>query len=239
MEEEKEDDDNPIDFGVELNNLDFSDDAFEKGKGKKNINDFCETYICVFLVHLIQSLISMGCFYIYYIFKLQIKDPILNISISYGFIFLLLIFFGLIYNFCKSSFYFKHIKFGKYIIFILINILKIFFELPIYIVIIGADPKQLAEFNGKELEELDGYYLMDQLAFPQFEARIYWKVSMVLLYLMLIFYYYFKKEKTTLKLSIFLLFSLISFLIFFLLLFFTPKNNYYKNRYYYLFFFIF
>ena len=234
MEEEN----NPIDFGDELNNLDIPDDAFKKHKGKKNIDDFCETYICVFLVHLVQSLISMGCFYIYYIFKLQIKDFNLNRLISFGLIFLSLILFGLIYYFCESAFYFKHIKCGKYVIFILINILKIVFELPIYImIIIEADPKQIAEFYGKKLDELDSSYLIDQLAFPQFEARIYWKVSMVLLYLILIFYYYFKKEKTTLKISIsiFLLLSLIGLLIFFLLLFSTHKNNYDNNRYNYLF----
>ena len=234
MEEEKEDDDNPIDFGDELNNLDIPDNAFKKHKGKKNIDNFCETYICVFLVHLVQSLISMGCFYIYYIFKLQIKDFTLYRLISFGLIFLLFILFGLIYYFCESAFYFKHIKCGKYVIFILINILKIVFELPIYISIIGADPKQIAEFYGKKLDELDSSFLIDQLAFPQFEARIYWKVSMVLLYLMYIFYYYFKKEKTTLKRSKFLLLSLIGLLIFFLLLFFSHKNNYDNYRYIYL-----
>ena len=224
---------NHIDESSEdLENSHLSSDKFEEYEENP-----CDNYIYVFTVFLIQSIMSFVCFYLYYIYELAFKDLIQYRIIQFSITGILIIFWFLIFYFSKSKFYSKHKRSSNYIVFILINIQKIIFELYVYIAIIGADPNQLIEEGTLDPSYVEDYYV-DEMQFQQYEARAYWKFSMCILYLMLIFYYYFKKEKTTFRFLILLLFSLISLLIFFLLVFFTQKSSYHSFRIWYYFLFM-
>lgn len=62
---------------IELNNKNESEiekDLKEIEENQKEVKEVCDNYIYVFLVFFIQSLISLGCFYLYYITKFSIKS---------------------------------------------------------------------------------------------------------------------------------------------------------------------
>lgn len=176
---------------ISENNLDNVYLALEERRKKGEI---CESYFVVFTVFLIQSLISLGYFYIYYIYKISARPSNKqNIVIASLFAFFL-IFGFIIFKLGRSSPNSKHKKLKSYVFFILININKIIFENFIYFTyIITPDFNEFCEINKDSPELIDNYY--DSLDFAYFEGRAYWKISMCFLYLMLIFYFYFVKEK--------------------------------------------
>ena len=190
-----------------------------KQENKEQMKNFlekenkCDNYIYVFIIFLIQSAISFGCFYAYYILDFAYKNDNLYFIVIVGMLMILIIFSGFIIFFGSTRFNSKYQKCSNYAFFILINIYKIYFEVITYLIIVHDDD-------------------VDQLDFPQFEARVFWKISIFFLYLMLIVYYLFKKEKTSFKFLILLLFSLISLVACFLLLFFTHKSEYNNKRIY-------
>ena len=190
-----------------------------KQENKEKMQNFlekenrCDNYIYVFIIFLIQSAISFGFFYAYYILDFAYKNDNLYFIVIVGMLMILIIFSGFIIFFGSTRFNSKYKKCSNYAFFILINIYKIYFEVITYLIIVHDDD-------------------VDQLDFPQFEARAFWKISIFFLYLMLIVYYLFKKEKTSFKFLILLLFSLISLVACFLLLFFTHKSEYNNKRIY-------
>jgi len=172
----------------------------EKGH-KINKNSVCDNYISAFIIFFIESLISLICFYLFYILDFVRLYEELRAS----FIFLLIILLIIVPYFISSSFYENHEKLRNYILFILISLHKIIFGLMIYNSTI--------------------FYSDKILGFSHFEARAYWKVSMCLFYLMLIFYSYFKREKNSDRLYMYIIFSAISLTIFILLVFYTQKRS--------------
>ena len=223
----------------DINEKDFYDDyfAFKEERSKKG--DICQSYVFVFTVFLIQSLISLGYFFIYYIYKISAR-PYNKLYIVTGSLFAIFLIFGfIIFKLGKSSPNSKHKKLKSYVFFILININKIIFENFIYFNNISIDFNEFCEINKDFPEVIDNYY--EPLDFAYFEGRAYWKISMCFLYLMLIFYFYFRKEKNHSRrcfqnpewcpnfspnLYMILLFSFISFGIFFFLVIWTHKNSY-------------
>ena len=215
---------------IELNNKNESEiekDLKEIEENQKEVKEVCDNYIYVFLVFFIQSLISLGCFYLYYITKFSIKSfsTYLATIISL-FVIFFFIFGGLILSISKSRFVIKRKKSGNLILFILINIQKIIFEILIYIVYFAPAKDVYVKMFGEDNEK----FFVDELQYQEFEARAYWKISMCFLYYMLIVYYYFKKEKTTFKNLFLLPFILISLSMAYLLIFFTQKSTYSQYR---------
>ena len=206
-----------------------SDDDQEYSLYKDNYDDkenICDNYIYTFIVFFIQSLISCGYFFLFYIFQFAVRNletcrKVLAINFS-----IIVIFDYFIFYFSKEGFYSKNKKSSNYFIFFLINIQKIMVDVGFYINL-SVDPKEIIEENkeyGVEVEPVD------QLEFPQFQARLIWKISMCLLYFLLIIYYYFKIDKNTINIFILLLFSSVSLTAFFLLIFFTQESNYSSMR---------
>ena len=171
----------------------------------------CENYLYVFTIFLIQSLISLGCFYIFYKLKFTIKDNTIYLIVLISILFFLILSACLINFSIKSDFNFNHQKCCNFFIFIIINIHKIIIEVCVYLLLVR--------------HEID-----NQLDFPHFEARAYWKIAMSILYLALIFFYYFQKDKSSLKFFFVLIFSFISLAIYFLLVFFTEKKDISSER---------
>ena len=109
-------------------------------------------------------------------------------------------------------------KYFNYALFIIINIYKIIFETFLYLLI-----------------TLDSSH--NQLDFPHFEVRAYWKITVCFYYIIMIFYFYFKKTKIG-DANIFNFFNLllpyICCTIFILLTRFTQNIDEYSDRFYYL-----
>ena len=230
MEEEEEEEED-VTFAVEMKNLLIKDTDF---RGNKSNNNY---YFYYFVVCLIQSLISLGCFWFYYIIQFSVRDLNKYRLTAGGLISLYLIVTYIIYLLCKSGFNSIITRTKNCILFILINFNKILFEIIIYLfLIIGADINEIVKESG-EYKLLENY--TDHLEFPQFEARCYWKISICFFHLMLIFYFYFKKNKNDFKLMIILIFSFIDLAIFFLLAYLTQKSSYHYDRILVYFFFCF
>ena len=132
-------------------------------KKTKIIDDICNNICFIFIIYFINSAISIGTFYLYYKYKISLKDNILLFKIFLGLIFLL-IFFNITSTFLsRSKFNKKHETCSNIALFITINIYKIIFEAVLYLLI-----------------TLDQYH--DQIDFPHFEVRAFWKISMCFLY---------------------------------------------------------
>ena len=171
----------------------------DKYKNQKNIGD---SYIFVFVDFLCQSLISLGFYYLSYFLKFDFDDIILKLSLAI--IFIIFSFF-IVYS-GRVRFNRRHWKLSNYILFLLINLLKIDFDIFLYLMII----------SDKEDDGID---------FSHFEARAYWKVSISLFYLFLIYYYYFKKESNSFNIYIYLIDSFACVVICSLLIVFTKTKN--------------
>ena len=187
------DDDNEI----ILNNPNIQDE-----ENKINI---CDNYIFICFFYIIESLISIVCFYLFYRFKIGDKNNKIYEIIE--FVLLGLLFFSYIFlynlidllNKCQN-------KISRNIFqFILINFHKLCLFFFLYLIIV---------LNGEK-----------RIDFPHFEARAYWKISICILYLLLSFYYYFKKDKYSEKAYIYILFAAISLLTYFFLTFFTKRSS--------------
>ena len=171
----------------------------DKYKNQKNIGD---SYIFVFVDFLCQSLISLGFYYLSYFLKFDFDDIILKLSLAI--IFIIFSFF-IVYS-GRVRFNRRHWKLSNYILFLLINLLKIDFDIFLYLMII----------SDKEDDGID---------FSHFEARAYWKISISLFYLFLIYYYYFKKESNSFNIYIYLIDSFVCVVICSLLIVFTKTKN--------------
>ena len=171
----------------------------DKYKNQKNIGD---SYIFVFVDFLCQSLISLGFYYLSYFLKFDFDDIILKLSLAI--IFIIFSFF-IVYS-GRVRFNGRHWKLSNYILFLLINLLKIDFDIFLYLMII----------SDKEDDGID---------FSHFEARAYWKISISLFYLFLIYYYYFKKESNSFNIYIYLIDSFVCVVICSLLIVFTKTKN--------------
>jgi len=171
----------------------------DKYKNHKNIGD---SYIFVFVDFLCQSLISLGFYYLSYFLKFDFDDIILKLSLAI--IFIIFSFF-IVYS-GRVRFNRRHWKLSNYILFLLINLLKIDFDIFLYLMII----------SDKEDDGID---------FSHFEARAYWKISISLFYLFLIYYYYFKKESNSFNIYIYLIDSFACVVICSLLIVFTKSKN--------------
>ena len=171
----------------------------DKYKNQKNIGD---SYIFVFVDFLCQSLISLGFYYLSYFLKFDFDDIILKLSLAI--IFIIFSFF-IVYS-GRVRFNHRHWKLSNYILFLLINLLKIDFDIFLYLMII----------SDKEDDGID---------FSHFEARAYWKISISLFYLFLIYYYYFKKESNSFNIYIYLIDSFACVIICSLLIVFTKTKN--------------
>ena len=199
-------------------NINLNDDELLKKEKKKEkerkisiynmlYGKTCNNFIFVFIFYLIESIISLGCFYVFYLFKFGDKNNNISKILEFSSLGVILFFY------LFSCYIFKYVFDSKYVIyenliqFILISIHKICFFVFIYLLVV---------LNGN-----------DRIGFSHFEARAFWKISMSLLYFSLMIYSYYKRyEIEDIKfLKVYLLFSVISLLIYFFLTFFTQRNN--------------
>ena len=173
----------------------------KKVKNKKR-DKSCDSYIFVFLVFLIQSLISYGFYYLCYILKFDFGGATLKI---YLFI-ILLLFMALICFMSQEGFKPKYYQSINCALFIILNLFKIIFDAFLYLMIVSDKNK-------------------DGIGFSQFEARAYWKFSVCLFYLFLIFYYYFKNNNNAFNFHPYLISSCVCLVICLFLLILTQKNS--------------
>ena len=161
---------------IDINNNFRKGNLLEKKKKKIiNMDKICNSYTFSFIVFFIQSLISLGLFYLYYIFKFRIENTITFIIVETILFFIMLILFtfaflNIIFDELKIEFF----KLGNYTLFIIIIIYQLIFEAILYLLI-----------------TLD----KDQLDFPHFEERAYSKISLCFFFYIYIFYSYFKFDK--------------------------------------------
>ena len=179
------------------------------------IDQTCNSYTFTFIVFFIQSFISLGYFYIYYIFKFKIDNKISIVIEILLFLFLFIITAFIALNIFSDNKDNIPIKLGNYTLFIIIIVNQIIFDTFLYLLI-----------------SLDSYH--EQIDFPHFEAKAYWKISLCLFFFFSIFYSYFKKKENLFNLYLFILFALASFLFFIILILVTQKDNKKSDRFYYL-----
>ena len=181
-------------------------DNNEQNQKNKMTNNFYYNYVFVFIVYLIQSLISLGFYYLSYILKFDFTDIILKVVL-----FIIIITFIIVIC-CLSREYFisNHEKLSHYLIFILINIFKIIYDILLYLMMISDT-------------ENDG------IDFSFFEARAYWKITISFYYLFLLIISYFEKDQNNINISLYLIAAGVCLIICFLLIFFTQKE--YNNMF--------
>ena len=130
----------------------------------------------IFILCLLESLISIGGFYIFYLFKFGDKNNKTQVIIEFSLSGVLLLFyisypFIIFYDYCSP----KYKKFFDLINFIIMTIFKICFFIFVYLITVLSS---------------DG-----RLSFGHFEARVYWKISVCLCDIILIFYSCFIKDE--------------------------------------------
>lgn len=197
----KEDDDNQkikdkeiIDERLIYNN--------NNNRERRFIENHYESYVYVFFDYLVQSLISLGMYYLFYKFKFE--DDGIKIRMS-----LLAILFLFIFCICymsRAKFNSRNEKLSNFGLTISINIYKIIFDLLFYLIIV----------SDKENDGID---------FTHFEARVYWKFSMCIFYLFLLFYSYFTKEKNIINIYVYLIAAGVCLVICFILVLITQKYS--------------
>ena len=160
---------------IELGLLNRSSDEEKKRKNNNKNNIFCsnKSFICSFFI--IESLISIGLFYLFYLINFGDKNNNIYEIIEFSLLGILTIFYIVIPLFINSNFYSNHEKCRNYILFILISIFKICFFIFVYLITVLSS---------------DG-----RLSFGHFEARVYWKISVCLCDIILIFYSCFIKDE--------------------------------------------
>ena len=170
----------------------------EKDNEKENI---CNNYTFAMVILLIETIISLGIFYICYL----VEFVKINLLIQR----IMMIPFFAIYLFIPCfigmKFISNHKICGNIILFILISINKIIIYICIHLVAVS--------YSNKILE------------FPNFEAKFYWKASICLFYIFLIFFNSFRKNSIKFGIFYYISFSSISLLSMFLLIFFRNKNE--------------
>ena len=208
---------------VNSNELGNRKNKLSPAKTKKfvNIGDICDNTKFSLVINFIQSLISLGYFYLFYIYEFTFNDTTIFVIVEISLFFILIMFIIIINYLCNDELFRKNIynKKYNYATFILINIYKIIFEIFIYL-LITLDKKH------------------NQLDFQHFETRAYWKISISFFYIILVIYYYFsKKGDNTEKKEILIVvsFTFICIIIFVLLLFLTDRRKTNLDRFYYLF----
>ena len=165
---------------------------------KENI---CNNSTFAMIILLIETIISLGIFYICYLLdfaKINLIEQQIMV-ISFFVIYLFIPFF------IRWTFFHNHKICGNIILFVLISINKILIIIFIHLVAVS--------YSNKILE------------FPNFEARFYWKASICLLYIFLIFFTSFRKNSKKFGIYYYVSFSIMSLLAMFLLIFFTNKND--------------
>ena len=170
----------------------------EKDNEKENI---CNNYTFVMVILLIETIISLGIFYISYLVEF-VKINLLIQRIMMIPFFAIYLF---IPCFIRMKFISNHKICGNIILFILISINKIFIYIFIHLVAVS--------YSNKILE------------FPNFEAKFYWKASICLFYIFLIFFTSFRKNSIKFGIFYYISFSSISSPPTFLLIFFRNKNE--------------
>ena len=158
----------------------------------------CDNFFFIYSLGIIQSLFSIGCFYIFYRFKIGDKSNKIYEIIMYILLGIIVISTHLIYCFID---YFKN--WNNYIQYIIVNIIKFCVFVFVYLMTV-----------------LTGDNRID---FPHFEARVYWKMSMCLFYLLILFYYYFTKENG--RVYVYAIISFAILLTYFFLTYFTQRKN--------------
>ena len=170
----------------------------EKDNEKENI---CNNYTFVMVILLIETIISLGIFYICYL----VEFVKINLLIQRIMIIPFFAIYLFIPCFMRMKFFSNHKICGNIILFILISINKIFIYIFFHLVAVS--------YSNKILE------------FPNFEARFYWKASICLFYIFLIFFTSFRKNSIKFGIFYYISFSSISLLAMFLLIFFRNKNE--------------
>ena len=163
--------------------------------------NICNSYTFVMVIFLIETIISMGIFYICYILEFAKLYQVVLIIIRI--LFVLIYFF--IPLFIRLKFFRNNTKRGNLILFILIILNKILLFIFIHLFAVS--------YSNKILE------------FPNFEARFYFKASFCLFYLFLIFFSYFRKDSKNFGIFYYISFASISFIAMFLLIFFRYQNE--------------
>ena len=110
----------------------------------------------------------------------------------------------------REDFISNHEKLSNYLLFLLINIFKITYDILLYLMIVTDT-------------ENDG------IDFSFFEARAYWKITISFYYLFLLFISYFEKDQNYINITLYLIAAGVCLIICFLLIFFTQKE--YNNMF--------
>ena len=166
-----------------------------------NSNTICNNYIFAFFILLIESIISLVKFYLFYKFEFtKLPDIYLNILI------LILIVTSLsIFLLANSKFYEKRKTAGNCIFFILMSIYKILFGICIYTSIT--------------------FYSDKILGYPEFEARMFWKITMCCFYIILFIFYYLNRKKNSDNILMYIISTSICLLLISFLTTFTQKSS--------------
>ena len=172
----------------------------DKEQKKRIIDNSYDSYVYVYVEYLIQSLISLGYYFLFYKFKFEDDGIKIRICLLAS----LLLFIFCICYLSRAKFNIVCEKFSNIGLIISINIFKIIFDIIFYLILVSD-------------KENDG------IGFSHFEARAYWKFSMSIFYLFLLFYSYFTREKTTLNFYVYLIASGVCLIICFVLILMTQK----------------
>ena len=175
-----------------------------KYKEQKNkiVDNSYDSYVYVYVVFLIQSLISFGYFFLFY--KLKFEDN--GIKIRMCLLASLLLLIICICYLSRVQFYSRFKKLSNIGLTIAINIFKIIFEIIFYLILVSDK-------------------VNDGIDFSHFEARAYWKSSMSIFYLFLIIYSYFTREKNNLNIKAHLISSGVCLIICLILIIITQKHT--------------
>jgi len=165
-----------------------------------NSNNICNNYTCAFFILLIESIISLSKYYIFYKFEFT-KIP----NIFFGILAIIIIASSLsIFLLVNSKFYAKRKTAGNFIFFILMSIYKFLFGFFILSGIV--------------------FYSDKILGYSELEARIYWKITMCCFYIILLIYYYFKGKENSDNLQMYIISTSICLLMITFLTAFTQKS---------------
>ena len=194
---------------IRNNNIDNQNNDSSEENSSENLSkkikkpkNFYDSYISCFTVFLIQSLISLGFYYIFYLVEFDTNIIILRICP----LILMLIIIIIAWFLSNSYFYSKHEKLSSYSLFFLINISKIAFDFFLYLYMVSD-------------KENDG------LGYSYFEARAYWKISMSFFYVIFMIYIYISKKETYFDICAYITFASVCIILCIFLIVFTQKEK--------------
>ena len=177
----------------------------QNAQNKKNKTNICDHFSFICFFYIIESLISIAGYYLFY--RIQFTDD-KNRKIKpfqLSFLICLLISLIFLYNLIECLKKLNNKKCSNIIQFILLYIHKILFFVYVYLITVADKEKRMG--------------------FSHFQARMFWKLSICVLYLLLSIYYFCKKNETQEKKYIYALFSIISLLVYFFLAFFIKDKD--------------